>query len=92
MHLISQINKNKIQIVLSNVLYVPSAPNNLFSVTRLEELEGRAIMGNSFIRLYDKNELLIVIGKKKDQLYLLDAKAQPVEIKEMALYTWADWH
>ena len=26
-HLISQINKNKIQIVLSNVLYVPSALN-----------------------------------------------------------------
>ena len=91
-HLISQINKNKIQIVLSNVLYVPSAPNNLFSVTRLDELEGCAIMGNSFIRLYDKNELLIAIGKKKDRLYLLDAKAQPVEIKETALYTWADWH
>ena len=42
--------------------------------------------------IYDENKLLIAIGKKKDQLYLLDAKTQPVEIKEMALYTWADWH
>ena len=48
--------------------------------------------GNGIVRLYDKNKLLIVIGKKKDRLYLLDAKTQPVEIKETALYTWADWH
>ena len=66
MHLISHINNNKIQIVLSNVLYVPSAPNNLFSMTRLDELEGRAVMGNGIVRLYDKNKLLIAISKKKD--------------------------
>ena len=66
MHLISHINNNKIQIVLSNVLYVPSAPNNLFSMTRLDELEGRAVMGNGVVCLYDKNKLLIVISKKKD--------------------------
>ena len=92
MHLISHINNNKIQIVLSNVLYVPSAPNNLFSMTRLDELEGRVVMGNEIVRLYDKNKLLIAISKKKDRLYLLDAKAQPVEMKETALYTWVDWH
>ena len=38
MHLMSCVNENKIQIMLSNVLYVPSAPNNLFSVMRLDEL------------------------------------------------------
>ena len=65
-HLISHINNNKIQIVLSNVLYVPSAPNNLFSVMRLDKLEGHAIMGNGIVCLYDKNKLLIAIGKKKD--------------------------
>ena len=53
-HLISHINNNKIQTVLSNVLYVPSALNNLFSVTRLDKLEGHTIMGNGFVHLYDK--------------------------------------
>ena len=59
----------------------------MLDVSVLSKMKG---IGN--FNIYDENKLLIAIGKKKDHLYLLDAKTQPVEIKEMALYTWADWH
>ena len=57
-----------------------------------DELQGCAIMGNSLVHLYDKDKLLIVVCKKKDWLYLLDAKAQCIETQETALSTWAEWH
>ena len=73
-------------------MYVPEAPNNLLSVTRLDEIGGRAVMGKGYVRLYDKNKMLILVGRKIEQMYLLDAVAQQVESKEMVLLTWMDWH
>ena len=92
MQLISQVNEKKIQVVLQNVLYVPEAPNNLLSVTWLDEIGGCAVMGEGYVRLYDKNKMLILVGHKIEQMYLLDAVAQQVESKEMVLLMWMDWH
>ena len=86
----------KYMIVLQDVLYVPQAPNNLFSISRLDESGGRAIMGDGHIHLYDKNKMLIAVGRKVERMYLLDIAAQPA-LERAALSTetantWQDWH
>ena len=60
----SWINRRTFTIVLQNVLYVPQAPNNLLSISCLDESGGRTIMGDRHIQLYDKNKTLIATGKK----------------------------
>ena len=57
-----QINGQTFMIVLRNVLYVPQAPNNLLSISRLDESGRRAVMGGGQIHLYHKNKLLIAVG------------------------------
>ena len=83
-------------IVLRDVLYVPQAPNNLFSISRLDESSGRAIMGDGHIHLYDKNKILIAVGQKVERMYLLDVTAYTA-LKRAALSTettntWLEWH
>jgi len=83
-------------IVLYDVLYVPSAPNNLFSISRLDETGGQASMGDGNVQLYDKNNKLILVGQHLDRMYLLDTTV----IKSVAEQTqqrtecpsWMDWH
>ena len=53
----SRVNDKRIMIVLPNVLYVPSVPNSLVSLTRLDESGGCAILGDGTIQLYDKPKL-----------------------------------
>jgi len=92
----SQIDGQKFVIVLKDVLYVPQAPNNLFSISRLDESGGHANMGDGRIHLYDKNQNLIAVGQKVERMYLLDVTAAPA-LERVALLTemantWQDWH
>ena len=83
-------------IVLKDVLYVPQAPNNLFSISRLDESGGHANMGDGRIHLYDKNKNLIAVGRKVERMYLLDVTAAPalerVALSTEMANTWQDWH
>jgi len=49
-------------IMLQDVLYMPQAPNNLFSISRLDKSSRHANMGDGHIHLYDKNKNLIAVG------------------------------
>ena len=74
---------------------MPRAPNNLFSVTRLDETGGHAKMGGGTAELYDKQKNLIAIGHKVKRMYLLDGEMLHRErsnvIKETSK-SWEDWH
>ena len=83
-------------IVLWNVLYVPRAPNNLFSISHLDESGSHTNMGDGRIHLYDKNKNLIAVGRKVERMYLLDVTAH-IALERAALSTetantWLDWH
>ena len=92
----SWVNEKRIMIVLQNVLYVPSAPNSLASLTRLDESGGRAILGDGTIQLYDKTQTLIAVGRQVEQMYLLNVSTETMtqysSVTEIVLYTWAEWH
>ena len=83
-------------IVLKDVLFVPQAPNSLFSLSRLDDSGRRVIVGDGCIHLYDKNKNLIAIGWKIERMYLLDITAHPA-LKQATLSmemgnTWQTWH
>jgi len=92
----SRVKEKNIMIVLPNVLYVPSAPNSLVSLTRLDESGGHAAMGNGIIQLYDKNQTLIAVGRRVERMYLLDVSTvtppHDSSATEIVLFTWTDWH
>ena len=68
----SRVNGCTQTIILKNVLYVPQAPNNLFSVTCLDENGRHAKMGDGIAELYDKEKNKIAIGHKVERMYILD--------------------
>ena len=83
-------------IVLRDVLYVPWAPNNLFSISCLDESGSHVNMGDGRIHLYDKNKNLIAVGWKVERMYLLNIAAH-IALERAALSTemantWLDWH
>jgi len=91
------VNKTYMIIVLYDVLYVPSAPNNLFSISCLDETGGRASMGDGNVQLYDKNNKLILVGQRLDRMYLLDATviksvAEQTQQHSIECPSWMDWH
>ncbi|KAG1743112.1 hypothetical protein EDB19DRAFT_1607909, partial [Suillus lakei] len=42
----SHLQEKNIKVTLNDVLYVPTAVNNLFSLMRVDEKGGHAIIGN----------------------------------------------
>ena len=88
--------EQKYVIVLQDVLYMPQASNNLFSILHLDESGRYAIMGDGHIHLYDKNKMLIAVGRKVEQMYLLNVTAQPalerVALLTVTADTWESWH
>ena len=92
----SRTNRWTFIIVLRNMLYVPQAPNNLLSISCLDESGRHAIMGNGHIQLYNKNKTLIATGKKVERMYLLQVTVQPAAERSILLKerenTWQDWH
>ena len=53
-------------------------------------------MGDERIHLYDKNRNLIAVGRKIEQMYLLDVTVQPalerVALSTEMANTWLNWH
>jgi len=94
--LTSQTNGQTITIVIRDVLYVPQAPNNLLSISHLDESGGRADICNGRIHLYDKNKLLIAVGQKVERMYLLYVTAKKhtehTAISTETANTWQSWH
>ena len=91
----SRVNRRTQTLILKDILYVPQAPNNLFSVPCLNKTGGHAKMGSSTTELYDKQKNLIAIGHKVERMYLLDRETLHREhgnvIKE-TFKSWEDWH
>ena len=83
-------------IVLKDVLFVPQAPNSLFSLSHLDDSGRRVIVGDGRIHLYDKNKHLIAVGWKIERMYLLDVMAHPalewVTLSMEMGNTWQTWH
>ena len=52
----SRVNGRTQTLILKDVLYMPQAPNSLFSVTRLDKTGGHAKMGGGTTELYDKQK------------------------------------
>jgi len=53
-------------------------------------------MGDGMIQLYDKNKNLIAVGRRVEEMYLLDVSVrmptQHPSVTKIILYTWANWH
>ena len=92
----SRVNGCTRTMILNNVLYVPQAPNNLFSVTHLDENGGHTKMGSGIAELYDKEKNKIAIGHKVKRMYLLDREMLHKErgnvTKETFNTSWEEWH
>ncbi|KAG2133303.1 hypothetical protein DEU56DRAFT_739043, partial [Suillus clintonianus] len=94
----SRVHQKDIKVTLNDVLYVPTAINNLFSLTRVDEKGGRAIIGNGQITVLDKDRQILACGKCIKRLLLLDAQTihQTTEssntVKEDDVDNWEMWH
>ena len=92
----SRVNGHTWTMILNNVLYVPQAPNNLFSVTHLDENGGHAKMDSGITELYDKEKNKIAVGHKIERMYLLNGETLHKErsnvIKEASNTSWEEWH
>ncbi|GBE89144.1 hypothetical protein SCP_1501500 [Sparassis crispa] len=94
----SEVGDRKVKFCLHGVLYVPTAPNSLLSITRLDDAGGRVLMGNSRAILIDKNKHTLAIGKKNGRLYSLKLRpivpqpARTYTAKEYGPHTWEKWH
>ena len=82
---------------LSNVLYTPSAPNCLLSLSRIDDAGGKVDFEKGKCWIRDKKGMVIGEGEKHQRLYLLRGRAILQE-KEQANYastrklTWDQWH
>lgn len=94
--LTSQTNEETFAIILKDVLYVPQALNNLFSISHLNESDGHTVMGTGCIQLYEKNKFLIAIGRKVERMYLLHVTVQPAAehliLSKEGESSWQQWH
>ncbi|KAG1721957.1 hypothetical protein EDB19DRAFT_1646102, partial [Suillus lakei] len=94
----SRVHQKDIKVTLNDVLYVPTAINNLFSLMRVDEKGGRAIIGNGQITVLDKDRRILACGKRIKRLLLLDAQTihQTTEnsntVKEDDVDNWEIWH
>ncbi|KAG2053274.1 hypothetical protein BDR06DRAFT_857450, partial [Suillus hirtellus] len=61
-------------VQLRDVLHVPTATNNLISISRLDEQGGRAHFDNGQVTLLDQNRQIIATGCRINRLYILNAK------------------
>ncbi|KIJ42164.1 hypothetical protein M422DRAFT_81072, partial [Sphaerobolus stellatus SS14] len=87
-------NEKKLQ--LRDVLHVPSAPNCLLSISRLDNGGGKAEFSNGGCQLRNKNGEIFATGKNVNNLYLLDARAdlpgESVNIATALKPSWDEWH
>jgi hypothetical protein len=94
----SRMHQKDIKVTLNDVLYVPTAINNLFSLTRVDEKGGHAIIGNGQITVLDKDRQILACGKHIKRLLLLDAQTihqttkNSNTIKEDDVDNWEIWH
>ncbi|KAG2337023.1 hypothetical protein BDR05DRAFT_895885, partial [Suillus weaverae] len=88
----------QIRAKFTNVLYVPSASNNLISITRLDKEGGKVLMGEGKVTLSVRGGRTIVKGHMTNGLYKLDMWAQfypksCVQTAQERLKTdWMMWH
>ncbi|KAG1810193.1 uncharacterized protein HD556DRAFT_1210234, partial [Suillus plorans] len=61
-----------VHILLRDVLHVPTAGNNLLSISRLDKQGGRAIIGKGQISLLDEKHCTIATSRRENRLYFLD--------------------
>ncbi|TFK58296.1 hypothetical protein BDN72DRAFT_782280, partial [Pluteus cervinus] len=86
------------KLTLRDVLYVPNAQNNLYSISRLDEAGGTATIGEGKIVLRNNTKQIIAMGKKFNRLYMLDAHIlrQPADkinfVQVGPDNTWMAWH
>jgi hypothetical protein len=96
--LVSTFGNRQIRAKFKNVLYVPSASNNLISITRLDKEGGKALMGDGKVTLSVKGGRTIVKGHMTKGLYKLDTQAQLYPktqvqtVRERLKTDWMTWH
>ncbi|KAG2006925.1 hypothetical protein CC2G_015317 [Coprinopsis cinerea AmutBmut pab1-1] len=83
--------------LIRDVLFVPSAPNCLLSLSRFDDGGGVVHFGGGTCRLLDGNGSVVGTGRKVDRLYKLDAEAELHQNKSFfsganGKKAWDDWH
>ncbi|KAG2737804.1 hypothetical protein P692DRAFT_201687430, partial [Suillus brevipes Sb2] len=68
----TKVGNKAVHLLLRDVLHVPTAGNNLLSISRLDEQGGRAIIGKGQISLLDDKHRTIATGRRENRLYFLD--------------------
>ncbi|TDL14181.1 hypothetical protein BD410DRAFT_695900, partial [Rickenella mellea] len=89
------VNGKPIPHTLYNTLHVPDAINNLWSIGKFDEGDGKTQFNGSKCELINAQGRLIGTGNKKNRLYILDAYTQVQgESSNIATSppTWLDWH
>ena len=83
---------------LHDVLHIPEAHENLLSLGRIDGVGGSSICTNGILKVHDQNGQLIAQGKRRNNLYFLDAHTKcaiehtNIAIKLKRSYTWEQWH
>ncbi|KIK10778.1 hypothetical protein PISMIDRAFT_66220, partial [Pisolithus microcarpus 441] len=78
-----------------DVLHVPTSPNNLFSIGRLDAQGGRSICAEGHIKLVDPSGDTIAIGRRDNHLYKLQFESianQHESNRAVETRSWESWH
>jgi hypothetical protein len=68
----TKVGNKAVHLLLRDVLHVPTAGNNLLSISQLDEQGGRAIISKGQISLLDDKHRTIATGRRENRLYFLD--------------------
>ena len=82
-------------LTLKDVLYVPEAPNCLFSLGRVDEKGGFMTIKGGQMRIYDSSKDLAAIAIRQDQLYYLRAQmkwTRDIAHISTTKITWTELH
>ncbi|EJD32779.1 hypothetical protein AURDEDRAFT_77463, partial [Auricularia subglabra TFB-10046 SS5] len=86
-----------VQHTLNDVLYVPSAPNSLLSLSRFDTHGRRVVFSGGLCSLYASDGTLLGQAEKVGRLYRVIGRAHVREIATAlaarpGAHSWDEWH
>ncbi|EJD34166.1 hypothetical protein AURDEDRAFT_43222, partial [Auricularia subglabra TFB-10046 SS5] len=91
------VNGQVVQHTLQDVLFVPSAPNNLLSLSRFDSGGKKVEFSGGQCRLYARDGQLLATATKSGHLYKLNVHFPPrtaavVLQAATETHSWDEWH